>query len=149
MVIQQASFFYRREQRIELLVAGPPRTFSSSFVVKQSVVTGSVRSFQPLLKKEFTTIHAVKDEEMFHMSFLRGYPDSDLNCIKDYGVGASRLSTADINKHTTSLNCEWKRRMEFATSFTAASMSALAKLAENVSLADGSCFCLMTTVLHH
>ena len=84
-------------------------------------------------KGEFNTIYAVEDEEIFHMSFLRGYPDADLNCIKDPGVGASRLSTADINKHTTSRKFEWKRRMEFATSFTAASMRALAKLAENVS----------------
>ena len=69
------------------------------------------------------------EREPFHWDFLLPYPNQELSCVKDYGKGPARLSPPDVNKHTTAKNTEWKRRLEFATSFTAASMRALAKIA--------------------
>ena len=75
---------------------------------------------------------AVPEREHFHMDLLRAYPDQSLNCIKDYGKGPARLSPSEVNKYTTSLNSEWKRRLEFATSFTAASMRSLHQMVQGL-----------------
>ena len=86
-------------------------------------------------KRELTKVPAVSERDHFHYDFLRAYPDQTLNCIKDYGKGPARLAPAEVNKFTTSLNSEWKRRLEFATSFTAASMRSLKALVQT--LPDG------------
>ena len=34
-------------------------------------------------RPELQKIGAVAEREHFHMDFLKGYPDADLNCVKD------------------------------------------------------------------
>ena len=77
-------------------------------------------------------IHAVGEKEHFHLDFVKQWPDADLNCVKDYGKGPQRLSPEDVNAWTSGKNSEWKRRLDFATSFTAASMRVLEKIAKEV-----------------
>ena len=83
-------------------------------------------------KKELDHVEAIKEKEHFHLNFLKAYPDATLNCVKDYKAGPTRLQPEKVNKFTTALNSEWKRRIEFATSFTAASVRALHKMANTV-----------------
>ena len=77
-------------------------------------------------------VPAVKENDHFHLSFLRAYPDADQSCVRDYGKGPQRLSHADIQKFTTGENTEWKRRIDMAVSITACTVCSLAKTADSI-----------------
>ena len=81
---------------------------------------------------KFTRIPAIGEHDHFFINFLAQYPEQDLNCVKDYGRGAQRLQPQEFQKYTTPKNCEFKRRIEYGTSFTARSMRALNKVARDV-----------------
>ena len=83
-------------------------------------------------KKELKGIPAVHENEHFHMDFLRPYPDGEGSCVKDYGKGPARLAHGDVHSHTTAKNTEWKRRLEYATSFTASAVRVLVKIANTI-----------------
>ena len=81
-------------------------------------------------KYELKNIQSVT--EHFHMTFLRPYPDAQLSSVQDFNKGPARLQADDIGAHTSGKNCEFKRRPDFAVSFTAAAVRAMAKMAATI-----------------
>ena len=81
-------------------------------------------------KYELKNVHSVTDH--FHMTFLRPYPDAQLSSVQDFNKGPARLQADDIGGHTSGKNCEFKRRPDFAVSFTAGAVRAMAKMAATI-----------------
>ena len=73
-------------------------------------------------------IHAVAERETYTHSFLRAYPDAQLNCVLDFGLGPARLTPEHMAGYLNSNNCELMRRPAFGVSMVAASVRGLEKL---------------------
>ena len=87
---------------------------------------------QAASSSEPTYVHRMEESAHYHLDFCLPYPNKQGLCVKDYGKGPQRLAPEEINSWTTALNCEWKRRPEYAVSFAAASMMALRSTVESI-----------------
>jgi hypothetical protein len=104
--------------------------YSSGFAGRRAYITTSFSKGDSKTKK--TAMSAVPEQDLKSRSWLRGYPSEAGVGVHDFGAGKMVFDPANLSKHLDANKSEWKRRMEYATSFTASSIRTMRTVAAGV-----------------